>query len=101
MKCEECERSNGPHYKGPCEHGGQLKPRPKKVIPPTEPGRSGIRHRVVRQAPSGKMFQAGRARYDDYREAEAEARACLRSANKHVWIITEHIEVLEVKEVTK
>jgi len=21
--CEECERSNGPHYRGPCPHGGR------------------------------------------------------------------------------
>jgi hypothetical protein len=21
MSCEECERSNGPHYRGPCTHG--------------------------------------------------------------------------------
>lgn len=20
-RCEECERSHGPHYRGPCEHG--------------------------------------------------------------------------------
>jgi hypothetical protein len=61
--CPECERSNGPHYRGPCDHDG---PRPVRAI-------------LTAQARRARQLRADCGRAEAIRRADAALDAWARA----------------------
>lgn len=75
-KCPECERSNGPHYRGPCEHGGEA---PEFRLTQLDPAED--RHEAVRDlCRAVERYEQGRAPADDVIDC---AREVARTQNEY------------------